>query len=72
MNRRTSRNRNRQKQINILHTTTRKRHSQKQIVQMAVWCSLVLAMIVAVGATLHFGLEFVLKPASSTPIRVMR
>jgi cell division septal protein FtsQ len=60
MNRRTPRSRNRQKQINILHTTTRKRHSQKQVVQIVVWCSLVLAMIVAVGATLHFGMEFAL------------
>jgi len=59
MSRRT-RTRNRQKQINILHTTTTRRHSQKQIAQMAVWCSLVLAMIVAVGAGLHFGIEFAL------------
>ena len=59
MNRRT-RTRTRQKQINILHTTTRKRHSQKQVMQMAVWCSLVLAMIVAVGAGLHFGIAMAL------------
>ena len=59
MNRQT-RTRSRQKQINILHTTTRKRHSQKQVVQVAVWCSLVLAMIVVVGVTLHFGLELAL------------
>jgi len=59
MNRRT-RTRTRQKQINILHTTTRKRHSQKQVVQVVVWCSLVLAMIVAVGASLHFGIDLVL------------
>ncbi len=55
-----TRTRARQKQINILHTTTRKRHSQKQIAQVAVWCSLVLGMIVAVGASLHFGMEFLL------------
>jgi cell division protein FtsQ len=60
INRRTTRTRSRQKQINILHTTTRKRHSQKQVMQLAVWCSLVLAMIVAVGAGLHFGIEFAL------------
>jgi cell division septal protein FtsQ len=59
MNRRT-RTRTRQKQINILHTTTRKRHSRKQVMQMAVWCSLVLAMIVAVGAGLHLGIAMVL------------
>jgi cell division protein FtsQ len=55
-----TRTRTRQKQINILHTTTRKRHSQKQVMQMAVWCGLVLAMIVAVGAGLHFGIAMVL------------
>jgi cell division septal protein FtsQ len=59
MNRRT-RTRTRQKQINILHTSTKKRHSQKQVVQIAVWSGLVLAMIVAVGVGLHFGIELVL------------
>jgi cell division septal protein FtsQ len=59
MNRRT-RTRTRQKQINILHTTTRKRHSQKQVMQVAVWCSIVLAMIVAVGTSLHFGIALAL------------
>jgi len=59
MTRRT-RTRTRQKQINILHTTARKRHSQKQVMQMAVWCGLVLGMIVAVGASLHFGIAMVL------------
>jgi cell division septal protein FtsQ len=59
MNRRT-RTRTRQKQINILHTTTRKRHSQKQLTQALVWCGLVLAMIVAVGMGLHFGIELAL------------
>ncbi len=49
MNRRAVRNRNRQKQSNILHTTTRKRHSRKQIKEMAGWCGIVLAMIVAIG-----------------------
>jgi len=60
MNNRRTRTRARQKQINILHTTTRQRHSQKQVLQVAVWCSLVLAMIVVVGAALHFGMELVL------------
>jgi cell division protein FtsQ len=60
VNARRTRTRTRQKQINILHTTTRKRHSQKQIMQVAVWTSLVLGMIVAVGAGLHFGIDFVL------------
>lgn len=59
MNRRI-RTRTRQKQINILHTTTRKRHSRKQMMQAVVWCTLVLAMIVAVGVGLHFGMSLVL------------
>jgi len=54
------RTRTRQKQINILHTTTRKRHSQKQVVQATVWCALVLGMIAIVGAGLHFGIALVL------------
>jgi cell division protein FtsQ len=60
INNRRTRTRTRQKQINILHTTTRKRHSQKQIVQIIVWCSVVLAMIVVIGAGLHFGINLVL------------
>ena len=59
MNRRI-RTRTRQKQINILHTSTRKRHSQKQVVQAVVWCSVVLAMIAGVGAGLHFGIGLAL------------
>jgi cell division protein FtsQ len=61
MNRRATRTRTRQKQINILHTTTRQRHSQKQIMQMAGWSGLVLALIVAVSVSLHFAINFVLK-----------
>jgi cell division protein FtsQ len=57
---RQTRIRSRQKQINILHTTTRKRHSQKQIVEIAMWCGLVLAMIIAIGVGLHFGIALVL------------
>jgi cell division protein FtsQ len=60
MSRRT-RTRVRQKQINILHTTTRQRHSQKQVAQAAVWCSAVLAMIVVVGVGLHFGIALLLE-----------
>ncbi len=59
MNRRI-RTRSRQKQINILHTTTRKRHSQKQVMQAAVWCGSVLAMVAAVGVGLHFGIALLL------------
>jgi len=54
------RNRTRQKQINILHTTTTKRHSRKQMTQAGIWCAIVLAMIVSVGIGLHFGINFAL------------
>src|SRR5882724_5645303 len=62
MNRR-QRTRSRQNQINILHTTTRKRHSQKQITQAVIWGSLVLAMIFAVSISLHFAIGFLLNKA---------
>ena len=61
MNRRARpRPRPRSKQLNILHTTTAPKHSRKQIAQLAVWCALVLAMVLAVGTALHFGVNFVL------------
>jgi cell division septal protein FtsQ len=60
---RQNRNRSRQKQINILHTTTRQRHSRKQFTQMGVWLGVVLAMIVAVGVALHFGIGLLLDHA---------
>ncbi|HEX4139003.1 MAG TPA: FtsQ-type POTRA domain-containing protein [Candidatus Methylacidiphilales bacterium] len=62
MNRRTTRPRQRPrpKQINILHTTPAPKHSRKEIAQVIGWCALVLAMIVIVGAGLHFGIAFVL------------
>ena len=61
MNRRARpRPRPRTKQLSILHTTPAPKHSRKQIAQMAGWCALVLAMIVAVGTGLHFGVAFVL------------
>lgn len=61
MSRRTpTRSRNRHKQINILHTTTTKKHTNKQLVQLVVWCGLTLAMVIAVATTLHFGINFAL------------
>ncbi len=61
MNRRARpRPRPRPKQLNILHTTTTTAHSRKEIAQIIGWCSLVLAMIVIVGAALHFGISFAL------------
>lgn len=59
MNRR-HRTRTRQKQINILHTTTKKRHSQKQVTQVVVWGSLVLALMAIVGIGLHVGINVLL------------
>jgi hypothetical protein len=55
------RTRTRQKQINILHTTTKKRHSQKQVTQVVVWGTLVLAMIAVLGVGLNFGINLLLK-----------
>jgi cell division protein FtsQ len=61
MNRRVRpRPRPRPKQFSILHTTTAPKHSRKEIAQVIGWCALVLAMIVIVGAGLHFGIAFVL------------
>lgn len=60
MNRR-HRTRTRQKQINILHTTTRKRHSQRQVTQIVVWSSLVLVIIAVVGIGLHVGINLLLE-----------
>ncbi|MCE0485207.1 MAG: FtsQ-type POTRA domain-containing protein [Methylacidiphilales bacterium] len=57
---RRQRNRTRQKQINILHTTTRKRHTRKQLVQILGWSSLVAIMLAAVGIGLHFGISLLL------------
>ncbi|MCE0497771.1 MAG: FtsQ-type POTRA domain-containing protein [Methylacidiphilales bacterium] len=59
MNRRRT-NRTRQKQINILHTTARKRHSQRQVTQIAGWVALVLVMIVVVGVAFRVGLGLLL------------
>jgi len=56
-------NRARQKQINILHTTTRKRHSRKQFTMAGFWTVIVVAMIVAVGFALHLGVSFLLNHA---------
>jgi cell division septal protein FtsQ len=53
-------NRARQKQINILHTTTRKRHSQKQFSMAVFWTAIVVTMIAAVGVALHFGIDMLL------------
>jgi cell division septal protein FtsQ len=53
----------RQKQINILHTTTRKRHSRQQYAQLGFWAAVVMAMVLAVGFALHLGVNFLLDRA---------
>jgi cell division septal protein FtsQ len=52
------RNRRRQKQINILHTTVRKRHSRKQLTTVGLWSTGVVVILVALIVALHFGLGF--------------
>jgi cell division septal protein FtsQ len=59
MNRR-HRTRSRQKQINILHTTTKKRQSQRQVTHLVVWGTLVLGMVAVVGIGLHLGVNLLL------------
>ena len=59
MNRRRT-NHTRQKQINILHTTARKRHSQRRVTRVAGWIALVLVMIVVVGVVFRVGLGLLL------------
>ena len=56
-------NRTRQKQINILHTTTRKRHSQQLVSRYVGWGSLILLMTVVVGVALRVGLGALLNYA---------
>jgi cell division protein FtsQ len=56
----TTRPRSRGKNFNILHTNTPQQPSRKQVLQVLGWSGLVLAMIVAVGTSLHFGIAFVL------------
>lgn len=55
--------RSRQKQINILQTTTRKRHSSKQFALLGFWGAVITAMIVAVGIALHVGVSLLLDHA---------
>jgi cell division septal protein FtsQ len=53
-------NRARQKQINILHTTTRKRHSRKQLTYAGAWAAVILIMLVVVGVGMHLGVGLLL------------
>lgn len=57
------RNQRRPEQINLLRTTVRPEHSRKIYEQMLTWSAVVIAMILAVGLTLHFGLTILLDHA---------
>jgi cell division protein FtsQ len=52
------RNRTRQKQINLLHTTVRKRHSRKQVAGVAFWSIGIMTLLLALAFGLHLGLGF--------------
>jgi len=52
------RNRRRQKQINILHTAVRKRHSRQQLTTVVLWSAGIVTLLVALVAGVHFGLGF--------------
>jgi cell division septal protein FtsQ len=61
------------KPINILHTTTRKRPARQQVTQIGFWAAVVLCMLLAVGAVMHFGVNFLLNQALySNPHYVLR
>ena len=57
---RRARVRSQQKQINILHTTTRKRQSSRQVTHIGFWAAIVLAMVAVVGVALHFSIGLLL------------
>jgi cell division septal protein FtsQ len=53
------RNRTRQKQINLLHTTVRKRHSREQVFGVAAWSTGIMAALLLLAFGLHVGIGFV-------------
>jgi hypothetical protein len=53
-----ARNRRKQKQINLLHTTVRKRHSRQQVAGLVLWIGGIVTLIVALAVGLHVGLGF--------------
>ena len=55
--------RSRQRQINILHTTTRKAPSRQHYAQLGFWAAVIMAMLVAVGFALHLGIGVLLDRA---------
>jgi cell division septal protein FtsQ len=55
--------RSRHKQINILHTNTRKAPSRQHFAQFGFWAAIIMAMLVAVGFALHLGIGVLLNRA---------
>ena len=49
-------NRTRQKQINLLHTSVRKRHSREQVAGAAFWSVGIMALLLVLAFGLHIGL----------------
>ena len=58
MKKRTSRSQ--QKQINILHTTTKQRNSRAQVTHIGFWAAVILAMLAVVGVALHYSVGLLL------------
>jgi cell division septal protein FtsQ len=53
------RNRTRQKQINLLHTTVRKRHSRQQFAGVALWSVGIMTVLLTLAFGLHLAIGFV-------------
>jgi hypothetical protein len=53
------RNRTRQKQINLLHTTVRKRHSRQQFAGVALWSFGIMAVLLTLAFGLHLAIGLV-------------
>ena len=52
------RNRRKQKQINLLHTTVRKRHSREQVAGIALWSVGIMTVLIVLAVGVHLGLGF--------------
>jgi cell division protein FtsQ len=52
-------NRKRQKQINLLHTAVRKRHSRAQVAGVAGWSIGIMTLLILLAIGLHVGIGFV-------------
>jgi cell division septal protein FtsQ len=50
--------RRKQKQINLLQTTVRKRHSREQITSVALWSAGIMTLLIVLAIGLHIGLGF--------------